>query len=158
MRRILPRWQTCLAAGFNRVRARRPHTTIVLDMDSSVSETHGVQEGSTYNGHFGCTCYHPLFVFNQFGDLERCSLGAPTRSPARITSISGRSWRCCSCQAPKSQLSFTQGTRKGRVYGKCRFTPLALSVGYLNKKVFVLCSRHDAAGDGDDREGNGAVG
>ena len=21
-----------------------------------------------------CTCYHPLFVFNQFGDLERCSL------------------------------------------------------------------------------------
>ena len=24
--------------------------------------------------HFGCTCYHPLFVFNQFGDLERCLL------------------------------------------------------------------------------------
>ena len=22
----------------------------------------------------GCTCYHPLFVFNQFGDLERCAL------------------------------------------------------------------------------------
>ena len=21
-----------------------------------------------------CTCYHPLFVFNQFGDLERCAL------------------------------------------------------------------------------------
>jgi DDE family transposase len=21
-----------------------------------------------------CTCYHPLFVFNQFGDLERCVL------------------------------------------------------------------------------------
>ena len=27
-----------------------------------------------YNGHFGCTCYHPLFCFNQFGDLERCAL------------------------------------------------------------------------------------
>ncbi len=27
-----------------------------------------------YNGHFGCTCYHPLFCFNQFGDLERCLL------------------------------------------------------------------------------------
>ena len=26
------------------------------------------------NGHFGCTCYHPLFVFNRFGDLERCAL------------------------------------------------------------------------------------
>jgi hypothetical protein len=58
----------------DRVHARRPQTTIVLDMDSSVSETHGAQEGSSYNGHFGCTCYHPLFVFNQFGDLERCSL------------------------------------------------------------------------------------
>src|ERR671932_423097 len=58
----------------DRVHARRPQTTIVLDMDSSVSETHGTQEGSAYNGHFGCTCYHPLFVFNQFGDLERCAL------------------------------------------------------------------------------------
>ena len=47
---------------------------IVLDMDSSVSPTHGDQEGTAYNGHFGCTCYHPLFVFNQFGDLERCGL------------------------------------------------------------------------------------
>jgi hypothetical protein len=58
----------------DRVHARKAQTTIVLDMDSSVSETHGAQEGSAYNGHFGCTCYHPLFVFNQFGDLERCSL------------------------------------------------------------------------------------
>ena len=43
-------------------------------MDSSVSPTHGEQEMSAWNGHFACTCYHPLFVFNQFGDLERCSL------------------------------------------------------------------------------------
>jgi hypothetical protein len=43
-------------------------------MDSSLSPPHGDQEGTAYNGHFGCTCYHPLFVFNQFGDLERCSL------------------------------------------------------------------------------------
>jgi Transposase DDE domain group 1 len=46
----------------------------VLDIDSSVSPTHGDQEGSAYNGHFACTCYHPLFVFNQFGDLERSAL------------------------------------------------------------------------------------
>jgi hypothetical protein len=43
-------------------------------MDSSVSPTYGDQEGTAYNGHFGCTCYHPLFVFNQFGDLERTRL------------------------------------------------------------------------------------
>ena len=48
--------------------------TIILDMDSSESPTHGEQEGSFWNGHFGCTCYHPLFLFNQFGDLERCLL------------------------------------------------------------------------------------
>ena len=56
------------------VHARRPPTKIILDMDSSVSPTHGDQEGTAYNGHFGCTCYHPLFLFNQFGDLERSSL------------------------------------------------------------------------------------
>src|SRR5450759_3873491 len=61
-------------AWIDRVDRRRPQTTIVLDMDSSVSETHGAQEGTAYNGHFGCMCYHPLFVFNQFGDLERCAL------------------------------------------------------------------------------------
>jgi hypothetical protein len=47
---------------------------VVLDMDSSESPTYGEQEGSAYNGHFGCTCYHPLFVFNQLGDVERCAL------------------------------------------------------------------------------------
>jgi Transposase DDE domain group 1 len=40
-----------------------------LDMDSSVSPTHGTQEGTAWNGHFDCSCYHPLFVFNQFGHL-----------------------------------------------------------------------------------------
>ena len=43
-------------------------------MDSSVSPTHGEQEMSVWNGHYACTCYHPLFVFNQLGDLERCAL------------------------------------------------------------------------------------
>src|ERR687886_892424 len=58
----------------DRVHSRRPVKMIVLDMDSSESPTYGEQEGSAYNGHFGCTCYHPLFVFKQFGDLERCAL------------------------------------------------------------------------------------
>jgi hypothetical protein len=58
----------------DRVRERRPIRELILDMDSSVSETYGEQEGTAYNGHFGCTCYHPLFCFNQFGDLERALL------------------------------------------------------------------------------------
>jgi hypothetical protein len=56
------------------VHQRRPPKSIVLDMDSSESPTYGAQECSAYNGHFGCTCYHPLFLFNQLGDLERCAL------------------------------------------------------------------------------------
>ncbi len=28
------------------------------------------QDGRAYNGYFGCSCYQPLFLFNQFGDLE----------------------------------------------------------------------------------------
>jgi hypothetical protein len=58
----------------DRVHDRNSPKLIVLDMDSSVSPTYGEQEGTAYNGHFGCICYHPLFVFNQFGDLELSSL------------------------------------------------------------------------------------
>jgi hypothetical protein len=58
----------------DQVAKRRSSKRVVLDMDSSVSPTHGEQEQSVWNGHFGCTCYHPLFVFNQDGDLERCAL------------------------------------------------------------------------------------
>ena len=58
----------------DRVHSRRPPRGILLDMDSSVSPTHGEQENSVWNGHYECTCYHPLFLFNQFGDLERCAL------------------------------------------------------------------------------------
>ena len=66
------------------VHGRRPPRGIVLDIDSSVSPTHGEQEQSVWNGHYECTCYHPLFVFNQFGDLERCSL-----RPGNVRSADG---------------------------------------------------------------------
>ena len=66
----------------DRLRQRTPMKKIVLDMDSSVSETYGRQEGTAYNGHFGCTCYHPLFCFNQFGDLEAaCSVKGTCTAP-----------------------------------------------------------------------------
>ena len=70
----------------DRVQMRRARTRLVLDIDSSVSPTYGAQEGTAYNGHFGCTCYHPLFVFNQDGDLERCAL-----RPGNVHSAHG--WR-----------------------------------------------------------------
>ena len=47
---------------------------ILLDMDRSVSPTHDDQEGSAWKGRCDCTRYHPNFLFNQFGMLERCAL------------------------------------------------------------------------------------
>ena len=58
----------------DRVREAKPIKRLVLDLDSSVSETYGEQEGAAYNGHFGCECYHPLFCFNQDGDVEAALL------------------------------------------------------------------------------------
>ena len=52
----------------------KPLKQLILDLDSSVSETYGKQEGTGYNGHFECNCYHPLFLCNQLGDVERCML------------------------------------------------------------------------------------
>ena len=58
----------------DRVHKGRSLKQIILDMDSSVSQTHGHQEDSAYNGYFEYTCYHPLFCFNQYGDIERVLL------------------------------------------------------------------------------------
>ena len=58
----------------DRVHQRQSLKQIILDMDSSVSPTYGNQEGTAYNGYFQCLCYHPLFCFNQYGDLERALL------------------------------------------------------------------------------------
>jgi hypothetical protein len=70
----------------DKVRRRQAPKTVILDMDSSESPTYGEQQGSAYNGHFACTCYHPLFLFNQFGDVERCAL-----RPGNVHSADG--WR-----------------------------------------------------------------
>ena len=68
------------------IQQRRPIKQLILDMDSSVSATHGEQAGSMYNGHFGCDCYHPLFIFNQDGDVERALL-----RPGNVASVDD--WR-----------------------------------------------------------------
>src|SRR5215470_13551377 len=57
----------------------RKLTKLILDMDSSVSETYGHQEGTAYNGYFACLCYHPLFRSTSSGTSNgRCSGGAIT--------------------------------------------------------------------------------
>ena len=67
-----------------RAMAHTPHRRVILDMDSFESPVHGQQEGAAYNGHFESVCYHPLFLFNQFGDCE----GAMLR-PGNVHSADG---------------------------------------------------------------------
>ena len=56
-----------------------------LDMDSSVSPTHGEQEMSVWNGHCASTCYHPLFVFNQvISNAAPCVPAPPGRARGRV--------------------------------------------------------------------------
>ncbi|QDU92388.1 Transposase DDE domain protein [Lignipirellula cremea] len=68
----------------DQVHRRQPLKQLILDMDSSVSETYGRQQGAAYNGHFECVCYHPLFLFNQFGDLERAMLRRGNNASAKF--------------------------------------------------------------------------
>ena len=86
----------------DRVHDRRPPVKIILDMDSSVSPTYGDQEGTAYNGHFGCTCYHPLFLFTTWSDvayvpatftvpMDGATLAAPVIIPCSC-SISLATW------------------------------------------------------------------
>ncbi len=56
--------------------AQTTRQRVILDMDSSESPVHGGQEGAAYNGHFETVCYHPLFLFNEFGDCEGAMLRA----------------------------------------------------------------------------------
>ena len=74
-------------AWIDRIHDRKPPRGIIFDMDSFESPTHGEQEGSAWNGHFGCTCYQPLFVFNQYGDLERRRL-----RPGNVQAQTTRAW------------------------------------------------------------------
>lgn len=73
-----------LVQWIDRFHERKPPKYITLEMDSSVSQTHSAQEGTAWNSHFGCMCYHPLFVFNQYGHLERCAL-----RPSNVHSADG---------------------------------------------------------------------
>jgi hypothetical protein len=61
-----------------------PLDKLILDLDSSQSATYGDQQGSAYNGYFECMCYHPLFLFNQLGDLERVMLRRGNHNSAKF--------------------------------------------------------------------------
>src|SRR6516225_6243278 len=61
----------------------RKLTKLILDMDSSVSETYGHQEGTAYNGYFACLCYLRCFYSTSSATWsESCSGVAITAAPS----------------------------------------------------------------------------
>ena len=82
-------------------------------MDSSESPVDGEQKGTAYNGHLGCVCHHPLFVFNQFGDCE----GAKLR-PGNVHCA--HDWG----QVPKPIMSRYERTGVRRYPSRCSLCPL----------------------------------
>jgi hypothetical protein len=101
----------------DRVHARVHPSGIVLDMDSSVSPTHGEQEMSVWNGHYACTCYHPLFLFNQSAiwnaarfARQRCTVGMDGEM------CWSRSWRAIVARPPTSNSGPTPPSPCRAVY------------------------------------------
>jgi len=56
----------------------------ILDVDSTEDPAYGKQEGCSYNGHFGKTCFHPIVAFTGDGDC----LAAELR-PGNVHSAAG---------------------------------------------------------------------
>jgi len=64
--------QALLTLPARRIVALRGHRMryVTLDVDSLPIEVHGEQEGSSFNGHYGVRCYHPLVaMIGETGDL-----------------------------------------------------------------------------------------
>jgi hypothetical protein len=120
----------------DKVHQRRPLRIVVLDMDSSESPTYGEQEGSAYNGYFGCTCYHPLFVFNQLGDVERCALRS-----GNVQSADG--WRA---------VARCRGTVKRVYFGATPPLPIPRRTSF--SKPRVPATRSDCRPTGSCRTGS----
>lgn len=67
-RRILSRILLTLAR--RRMLRKHGHQRImVLDVDATLHETHGHQQGAAYNGYYEAEGYHPLYAFTDTGDL-----------------------------------------------------------------------------------------
>jgi len=68
-------WRTSLANGSIGLRDHRQLREVILDI-GQLRQPRPTENrrARPYNGHFGCTCYHPLFVSTSFGDVERSIL------------------------------------------------------------------------------------
>jgi hypothetical protein len=63
-------------------------TSLSLDLDSSDAPTHGQQQFSLFNGHYGTHCGHQIDIFTAGGDL----LWAKLLSGTGNVRASARDW------------------------------------------------------------------
>lgn len=70
--------------SFRRIRMAEPdRKRLVIDIDTMPHEVHGSQDGASYNTHYGYTCFQPLVIFAETGDILAVRLrkgGGPTAS------------------------------------------------------------------------------
>lgn len=59
----------------DKVHHARQSKTLLVDLDSTQSDTYGKQEQSAYNAHYGTVGFHPLVAFDGFtGDFLKAQL------------------------------------------------------------------------------------
>lgn len=59
----------------DKVRMERNNTQMIIDLDSTHSDTFGNQEKTEYNAHYGTQGYHPLVAFDGLtGDFLKAEL------------------------------------------------------------------------------------
>ena len=133
----------------DRVHERSGLKRLVLDMDSSDSPTFGQQEGSIFNGHFRCTCYHPLFVFNQFGDVERGRL-----RPGNVHSSKGWRETLEPVVARYRDQKLTRSLRADAHVVK-KLVAFPRRLGERRSPIDQLQDRHDQGGAAKDEQSRG---
>ena len=72
----------------DRVHERKLPRTVILDMDSSESPTHGEQEGAVWNGHFGC----PPAITRSFCSTTSATWSVASCGPAMPTAPKTGAW------------------------------------------------------------------
>jgi hypothetical protein len=71
----LRQFQELNQSMLDKVRLQRNTTELLIDLDSTHSDTFGNQERTDYNAHYGTTGYHPLVAFDGLtGDFLKAEL------------------------------------------------------------------------------------
>ncbi|MCA9765306.1 MAG: IS1380 family transposase [Carnobacterium sp.] len=71
----ISQFQALNQSMIDKVRLKRNSTDLIIDLDSTHSDTFGNQEDTNYNAHYGTTGYHPLVAFDGLtGDFLKAEL------------------------------------------------------------------------------------